>query len=70
MPIYIDAVPVCPICEEQCEELYYDRAGEICGCENCMKTRNAWEVLEETIANEEAVKGDMEYDRWKELSHE
>ena len=70
MPIYIDAVPVCPICEEQCEELYYDRAGELVGCNNCITARDAFEVLDEIMENDEDLHGDMEFERRRELRFE
>lgn len=41
------SMPVCPICEEECEELYFDNNGDICGCDNCITVKNAYEYEEE-----------------------
>lgn len=35
----------CPVCSEECESIYKDRWGNICGCENCVDRHDAWEVL-------------------------
>ena len=39
--------PRCPVCGEECDTFYRDREGEIFGCENCVQTLDAWEVLDE-----------------------
>lgn len=36
--------PHCPICGEECEDIYYDSDGDIVGCEKCVHRKNAWEV--------------------------
>ena len=34
----------CPVCgSENPEDFYFDRDGDICGCDACMKRRDAWE---------------------------
>ena len=38
-------VPCCPICGEQCEIIYKDKWGNICGCDDCIDALDAWEVL-------------------------
>lgn len=38
--------PHCPVCEKECEEIYFDQYGTICGCDECIKTKSAWEVEE------------------------
>lgn len=38
--------PVCPICDQTCETIYTSADNEIVGCDQCMTTRNAWEVTE------------------------
>ena len=40
------AVPVCPLCGEEAERFYYDRNGELVGCDECVSARDAWEVME------------------------
>lgn len=44
---YTDAEqPVCPVCGEECNELYFDIYRKIVGCDNCIETRDAWECLD------------------------
>lgn len=38
--------PTCPICEQTCETIYISADNEIVGCDQCMTTRDAWEVTE------------------------
>ena len=37
----------CPCCEEECLEIYEDMWGNIVGCNECVKSRDANEWLEE-----------------------
>ena len=34
--------PICPVCGEECEEIYMNQDREIFGCDGCVKTQNAW----------------------------
>ena len=34
---------ICPVCGEPCEEYFFDINNEICGCENCIHSRDAFE---------------------------
>ena len=36
----------CPACGKVCE-LFYQRSGQILGCDRCIREREAWELLEE-----------------------
>lgn len=36
-------VPICPVCGEETDTLYADMDGEIFGCDNCVKTIDAWD---------------------------
>jgi len=38
--------PHCPICGFECGTVYYNRDGEIAGCDECMSSRDAWEAEE------------------------
>jgi len=38
-------IPHCPICDEECDTVYTNLYGEIVGCDECIGTANAWEVL-------------------------
>ena len=36
--------PHCPVCGAECEEIYMDENDDIFACDECVKTKNAWEV--------------------------
>lgn len=38
--------PHCPVCGSECDEIYLDVDNEICGCDECIRTRSAWFVDE------------------------
>ena len=66
----MDRTPICPVCGEECEEIFYDKNHEVCGCENCVTSRDAWEVLQEEIDEEERIKADYYIDYLKDMRHE
>ena len=66
----MDRTPICPICGEECEEIFYDKNHEVCGCENCVTSRDAWEVLQEEIDEEERIKADYYIDYLKDMRYE
>ena len=37
--------PECPVCGEECDTVYRDIWNNICGCEHCIKSYDAWDVL-------------------------
>lgn len=37
-----DRVPVCPVCGEECDTLYISCDFEVAGCDECIKTVDAW----------------------------
>jgi len=39
--------PHCPVCGEECSTIYYNYYHEPVGCDECMYTRDAWEVMED-----------------------
>ena len=41
---YEPTEPVCPICGESCDTIYVDKWGNVCGCDECVSARDAWEV--------------------------
>lgn len=45
-----DEDPICPVCGESCAEYFFDANNEICGCENCISRRDAWEYKGEQDA--------------------
>ena len=46
MPEPEDVNYYCPVCgAEQPEDFYFDRDGDICGCCDCMKRRDAYEYV-------------------------
>ena len=61
-----DPAPVlCPICEEECEEVYINRAGDVVGCDCCMSTQDASEWAYEQQENARAIMEDRKYDEWR-----
>jgi len=38
--------PQCPVCGAECDEIYFNEDDEIFGCDECVKTKNAWFVDE------------------------
>lgn len=41
-----DREPICPVCGNECEEIYKDRFGRHVGCDVCISTQDAWETPE------------------------
>lgn len=39
--------PRCPICGDECETLYKDINNEVCGCDRCITTADAWEEMQD-----------------------
>lgn len=35
--------PVCPVCGEECSDVYSTRHGDIVGCDVCLTLGDAWE---------------------------
>ena len=35
--------PICPVCGEECEEIFRDKDLNIVGCDICIKQSDAWE---------------------------
>ena len=58
--------PVCPVCGEDCEEIFFDVNNEVCGCDKCIHSRDAYEWAEQEAIEAEAVKGDYEFERDRE----
>lgn len=46
-------VPVCPVCNSECEEVYLNENGEVVCCNNCLDKyfwkRDAYEWLEDEM---------------------
>lgn len=38
--------PHCPICGNECDEIYMNEDGEIFACDECLRTKSAWFVDE------------------------
>jgi len=38
--------PICPVCGKDCDTVYKDAHGDICGCDRCIEMRDAWEEPE------------------------
>lgn len=59
--------PICPICDEEAEEIFFDLNHEVCGCDKCITSRDAWEWLQDQIDDEERVKADYYLDYLKDM---
>ena len=35
--------PRCPVCGEECDTVYKDIYGDVFGCDECVKTKSAWD---------------------------
>lgn len=50
---YGEECPICPICGQYCEEIYYTKVrSDPIACDRCLISRNAWEWQEEEKENE------------------
>lgn len=38
--------PICPLCGEECCVIYYDSDDNLVGCNECIRTKEAWEVAD------------------------
>ena len=38
--------PKCPVCGQDCGELFKDILGNVLGCDECVRPTNAWEAPE------------------------
>lgn len=51
---YGEECPICPICGQYCEEIYYTKVrSDPIACDRCLISRNAWEWQEEKKENEQ-----------------
>lgn len=39
--------PVCPVCGEACDTIYFDMNGNAVGCNECLLARDAWDLMYE-----------------------
>lgn len=39
----------CPICGEECEEIILDNGGNVCGCEHCTRSKDAYEWYQDRL---------------------
>ena len=39
--------PVCPVCGEECETIYTDINSEVCGCDRCIESYDAWDYYDD-----------------------
>ena len=39
--------PRCPFCGEETDTFMKDYSGEICGCDHCVKSVDAWDYVED-----------------------
>jgi hypothetical protein len=39
----------CPVCEEECSDIWLDGDGNACGCNRCMRKKDAVEWMQDMI---------------------
>ena len=39
--------PECPVCGEACDTLYYNKNGDVVGCNECVTAYDAWDLMYE-----------------------
>lgn len=42
-------VPVCPVCGNECDTLYYNNNGDVVGCDECVTAYDAWDLMWEDM---------------------
>ena len=62
-----DDTPICPICGEECEEIFFDKEQQVCGCDRCVSSRDAWEWMWEQQDEEERIRADYYLDYMKDM---
>ena len=67
-PKYTDG-PICPECGEPCETYYFDKYGDIIGCDNCITSGDAWERMYEDEENERCLREEARYEELREISN-
>ena len=40
-------MPLCPVCGEECEEVYVDVDSRVAGCDRCMTVYISWDYFDE-----------------------
>ena len=38
--------PICPVCYEECQDVYVDKYGDVFGCDQCVTVKDAWTLLD------------------------
>lgn len=61
--------PICPICGKECSEIHV-QDGYVIGCDRCVDTLDVWDWLDMEEDDDEAIKGDMEFERMREMRFE
>ena len=39
--------PRCPVCNKECETIYWSKSGDVVGCDECLETQDAWDYQKE-----------------------
>ena len=49
-PNHPEAVIVCPVCGQECEDLYVvESTGDVVGCDQCIQKKDALDVMQESL---------------------
>ena len=61
-----DPEPVhCPVCDQECDEIYFNRDGDVIGCDMCISTQSAADWAVERDENARAEMEDRKYDEYR-----
>ena len=44
-PWGVPPMPICPMCNDECDTIYTNVFGDVVGCENCVKSHDAADIV-------------------------
>lgn len=45
----------CPVCDTECSEIYFDKGGNVVGCDYCISRQDAGEWMEEELEKQREI---------------
>ena len=52
----------CPVCDEECSEIYFDKSGNVVGCDYCISKHDAGEWAAEEAEKAREIEADRKCD--------
>ena len=56
----------CPVCEDECSEVYFNANGDVVGCDNCISRQDAYEWAAEEDENAREIEAERRADARRE----